>query len=336
MATRREIIRAIERLEPSISAGFEASIYKIRSSVPIGRLVAAIQAGDLDTARQLLNLSPARFSEFIESNRGAFLVGGNFSANQAPASLGFAFNVNSPRAAQYLLEKSSSLLDLIINDQNQMIRQVLSEGIDAGVNPRTMALDLVGRIDRRTGRRTGGRLGLTANQARYVSSAKSELLSGDTGELRNYLTRQARDKRFDSMVLKAIADETPIPIPDAERIANRYSDNLLKVRGETIARTEAMESFHAGQDEALQQAIEEGYARPEDIVKVWSASGDSRVRDGHRAMDGQTVGVNELFTDPVTGDRLRYPADSQASAASRVNCRCAMIQRVDWSRVDVV
>lgn len=334
MATRREIITEIERLEPSISEGFKASIFKIRGSVAIARLEEAIRAGDLEAARRIVNLSQARFSELTEGNRGVYLAGGEFSANQAPASLGFSFNVNSPRAARYLQEKSSALLDLIINDQNQMIRDVLSEGVDAGVNPRRLALDLVGRVDRRTGERVGGRLGLTANQARYVSSAQSELLSGDRAQMRNYLQRQARDKRFDSMVLKAIEDEAPIPRPDADRIAARYSDNLLQVRGETIARTEALESFHAGADEALNQAVEEGFARSEDIVKVWSSTGDARVRDGHRAMDGQTVGLNETFVDPVTGDRLRYPADSQASAATRVNCRCAMIQRVDWSRVD--
>ena len=334
MATRREIITEIERLEPRISEGFKASIFKIRGSVALARLEEAIRSGDLEAARRIVNLSEARFSELTEGNRSVYLAGGEFSANQAPASLGFAFNVNSPRAARYLQEKSSDLLNLIINDQNQMIRDVLSEGIDAGVNPRTMALDLVGRIDRRTGRRVGGRLGLTANQSKYVSSAKSELLSGDTTQMRNYLQREARDKRFDSMVLRAINDQAAIPVPDANRISARYSDNLLQLRGETIARTEALESFHAGSDEALNQAIEEGYARAEDIVKEWSSSGDARVRDGHRAMDGQVVGVNELFVDPVTGDRLRYPADSRASAASRVNCRCAMIQRVDWSRID--
>lgn len=334
MATRREIITEIERLEPSISEGFKASIFKIRGSVAIARLEEAIRAGDLEAARRIVNFSQARFSELTEGNRGVYLAGGEFSANQAPASLGFSFNVNSPRAARYVQEKSSALLDLMINDQNQMIRDVLSAGVDAGVNPRRLALDLVGRVDRRTGERVGGRLGLTANQARYVSSAQSELLSGDRAQMRNYLQRQARDKRFDSMVLKAIEDEAPIPRPDADRIAARYSDNLLQVRGEAIARTEALESFHAGADEALNQAVEEGYARAEDIVKVWSSTGDARVRDGHRAMDGQTVGLNETFVDPVTGDRLRYPADNQASAATRVNCRCAMIQRVDWSRVD--
>lgn len=334
MATRREIIAEIERLEPSISEGFKASIFKIRGSVALARLEEAIRVGDFEAARRIVNLSQARFSELTEGNRSVYLAGGEFSANQAPASLGFAFNVNSPRAAQYLQNKSSTLLDLIINDQNQMIRDVLSEGVDAGRNPRALALDLVGRVDRRTGRRVGGRLGLTANQSRYVSAAKSELISGDRASMRNYLQREARDKRFDSMVLKALDDEAPIPTPDADRIAARYSDNLLQLRGETIARTEALESFHAGSDEALNQAVEEGYARAEDIVKVWSSSGDGRVRDGHRAMDGQTVALNETFLDPVTGDRLRYPADSRASAASRVNCRCAMIQRVDWSRVD--
>lgn len=336
MTTRRKTLAEIEKFELLIARSFGISIDNIRNSVSFTALISAIDSGDFERIERALSLREARFSELVEANRSTFLGGGQFSASQAPASLGFSFDVTSQRAAQFLLAKNSRLLDLIINDQRQMIRDVIAEGVNNGINPRSIALDLVGRVDRRTGRRTGGRLGLTQNQAKYVSTARSQLLSGDTGQMRAYLSRQARDKRFDSMVIKAIANESPVAVEDAIRISNRYADRLLKVRGDTIARTEALESFHAGQDEALLQAIEEGFARPEDVVKVWSSSGDERVRNGHRLMNGATVGINELFTDPVTGDRLRYPADSNASAATTINCRCTMLQRVNWANVNVV
>ena len=53
--------------------------------------------------------------------------------------------------------------------------------------------------------------------------------------------------------------------------------------------------------------------------KTWRTAGDSHVRDAHAKMNGEEVGINELFSNGA-----RYPVDSRLSAAFRINCRCAL------------
>lgn len=67
------------------------------------------------------------------------------------------------------------------------------------------------------------------------------------------------------------------------------------------------------------------------VNKQWIATHDDRTRgqkkgDGasHIAMDGQEQEFADHFIDPVNLDQLLFPGDPDASAASTINCRCAM------------
>lgn len=53
--------------------------------------------------------------------------------------------------------------------------------------------------------------------------------------------------------------------------------------------------------------------------KTWLTAGDSHVRDRHQKMNGETVEINDKFSNGG-----RYPVDSLLSAAERVNCRCSL------------
>jgi uncharacterized protein with gpF-like domain len=57
------------------------------------------------------------------------------------------------------------------------------------------------------------------------------------------------------------------------------------------------------------------------VTKEWVSRGDSRVRDAHRAADGQVVPMNMPFI--VKGESLQYPGDPAGSASNIVNCRCS-------------
>lgn len=73
-------------------------------------------------------------------------------------------------------------------------------------------------------------------------------------------------------------------------------------------------------------------------TKEWISAHDRRVRGvnpkdhaNHVELDGQVIDEEDVFIDNRNGDRLRYPGDPQASAASTINCRCAiaLVAKVD-------
>lgn len=202
----------------------------------------------------------------------------------------------------------------------------------AGQNPRSTALEVIGRVNRATGRREGGIIGLTSGQAGYVQNARDELLSGDPARMRAYLDRQLRDRRFDTLVLRAIREGRPVSAADVDRIAGRYADRLLAYRGEVIARTETIASTHAGQREGFQQLIDSGRIRASQVRKIWKATGDKRTRDSHMALHGESVGWGEAFISPATGAPMMHPGDTSLGARGEdtIQCRCWMETRVDY------
>lgn len=241
------------------------------------------------------------------------------------------FNGRHERAEAWVRQRAGNLIEGIIADQKVSVRAAIEAGLADGLNPRDIALSLIGRVNKMTGRREGGIIGLSSAQADAVIRARSELQSGDPALMANYLSRQRRDARFDAMVKKAMAEGRKVSAADTEKIVGRYADRLLQLRGETIARTEAISALHASQFEAYQQLIESGAVRPDQVIKTWSATGDARTRDTHMALDGQKVRFDRPFTTPM-GAMMRYPHDTSlgAGAEETINCRCTMSVRIKY------
>lgn len=205
-------------------------------------------------------------------------------------------------------------------------------GLEQGQAPRAVALDVVGRINKATGKREGGLIGLTSGQAEWVMNARAELLSGRPADLRNYLTRTRRDRRYDAMVRRALAEGRPLTVKDADLLTGRYKDRLLKMRGDTIARTESINALRAGQWEGYQQLVDSGQVRADQITRKWQATGDDRTRHDHMTMNGQTVkGMDAPFVAP-DGSRLMFPGDTSlgASPAQTIQCRCFAKVRIKY------
>lgn len=159
-------------------------------------------------------------------------------------------------------------------------------------------------------------------------NARRELLSGDPAQLRNYLGRQRRDKRYDRLVMQAMRDGKPLSVADVDRITGRYKDSLLKLRGETIARTESITALRAGRHEGYQQLVESGAVRDDQIIRTWDATGDARTRPDHMAMEGQQIrGMKSLFTAP-DGSLLAYPGDVTHGATARQTIQCRCIEKI--------
>ena len=334
MATRKQILDALDRLEGDVAAGFRAAVQRIRSRARIQALADAIEANDLERAFRLAGIRNGGWAQLTEQIRAAYVEGGELSADSVPARFGFAFDLQNPRAVEWLAAASSTMVTRINEEQRDAIRLALTAGFDLGQNPRTTALDIVGRINRRTGRRDGGIVGLTDQMTEAVFNARRQLLSGDESQLRAYLNRKRRDKRFDSLVIRAIDEGTAVSAADAQRMTNRYADRLLELRGQNIARTETLRALNEAQMESMRQVVDEGLVNPENIVRRWQTGGDSRVRDSHSAMNGDTAGLNEAFVSG-SGNRLMYPGDPSAPAAETINCRCSIREEVDWLEQEV-
>ena len=174
---------------------------------------------------------------------------------------------------------------------------------------------------------------MTSNQASFVENARQELTSRQTEEYKAYLNRARRDKRFDRTVLKAIQSGEKLPADLITKMLNRYEVSLLKLRGDTIARTEALESLNASQQEAMEQTLDKTIYTDQDVQRVWKTAGDNRVRDSHAAMNRQTVkGLQTPFITP-DGYKMKYPHDRSlgAPASETINCRCIQLVRLNYS-----
>ncbi|MGX1096519.1 head morphogenesis protein [Amorphus sp. MBR-141] len=335
---RRRLEDLLASLEPTMRDYFLASIIDIRSGVTLRVLVERLERGDVNGAIEALNIEPEAFDRLSIAIREAYGEGGRFEVDNLPrvrdpdgARVVFRFGVRNLAGEQWLQEHSSQLITRVTADQIQAAQVVLEEGLQRGQNPRTTALDLVGRVSRATNSREGGTLGLTTPQTGYVLKAKEELLSGDPESLKHYLTRGRRDKRFDRTVMKAIREGKPVPADMVTKITGRYADGLLNLRGETVAQKETMTALAKGRFDAMRQQIDAGKVDVQDITKEWRHSGlTENARVQHVHMHGKSVGFEEDFIMP-DGTRMKYPHDPDAPIDHTAGCHCTFRISVDYT-----
>ena len=214
--TRRQLIQQIEALEPDIAKAFSEAFLSARNRVQIGRLSELIAAGDLEEVANLLGVTdPGLYSNLNEQVRNVYLRGGQQGVVELQGvklrvagriqRLTPRFDMRNFRAESWLRQHSSQLVTELVADQRNVVRIIVAEGTALGQNPRRTALDLIGRIGA-NGRRSGGVVGLTSQQAQFVANAKAELASGSPNQMRAYFGRARRDKRFDALVNRAIKE----------------------------------------------------------------------------------------------------------------------------------
>lgn len=337
----KRLEEALAGQERAIRAAFLDAIRQHGNGINLAALAAALERGDVQAAVEIARITPAMLYGLDAAITGAYATGANTIVQAAPAfAARFGFDGRAVRAERWALDNAANLVREIAADQVTALREATQAQLEAGVNPRKAAINIAGKVNRLTGNREGGIVGLTREQSGWVYGMRREdgsFRPGAVQELQElnprYFTRNLRDKRFDSLVRKAIRDGKPLSQVDIDRIAARYADRALKYRADVIARTESINALRAGRDEGIRQAIEQGAINGNATQKVWDSSGDARVRRDHATMDGQSVAMNEAFTAP-DGSRLNYPGDSSlgASAKQTVQCRCFTNYRVDWLR----
>lgn len=335
--SRQLFAELAEKYGRSVAEAFFRAIETIRSGVELQRLTALIDQGNIEEALEALHIDPEAFNEIADRAREAHAEAGRAAAEGMPkrrpdgTALVVRFDGRNPEAEAWLSRQSSDLITRITTEQRDMVRAKLTEGMARGANPRQTALEIVGRINRATGRREGGILGLTRAQAAFVATAREELASGDPEALKHYLTRGRRDKRFDRSITKAIREGKPVAPAIAAKALTAYERRLLQLRGETIGRVEAMTSLQQAKFEAYRQAIASGKVAENTVTKVWRSAGDLRVRHTHRSLNAESVRFTEAFRSP-SGALMRFPMDTSLGAGPQeiVGCRCDCEYRIDF------
>ena len=303
----------------------------VRTAAQVSQIVEMLERGRIEEAIDALRLEPEFFGPLHEAMRASQIEGGAIALATVKVRDPYdgsrfilGFDGRHIRAEQWVGDKSSKLIAEIIEDQRDMARAVIRDGLEAGRAPRNVALEMVGRVNRATGKREGGFIGLTSQQAVWVQKAEEQLRGLDRG----YLKRAARDKRFDGTVQKAIAAGKPLAEADIRRIVTRYKDRLLKARADLIAENETLTAMRAGQMEGIRQLVDSGKVRSDQVEREWSDTGDMRTRHDHRVMRGQKVrGVDVPFTFP-DGTQAMFPGDVSLGSPARNTIRCRCIQHI--------
>lgn len=335
MTPKQQLDALIDTFVPDLRSAFYAAIADITDSVIINQLIAAIEAGDVERAFRMLGFSDAAMRPLTAAIERAFELGGITAGRTFPKWLAtpsgkavFRFDVRNARAEAWLRDKSSTLVGQITESARKNVQVALTVGMERGDNPRRVALDIVGRINKATGKREGGSIGLSANQELWVQSARTKLENLDA----RYLEMELRDKRFDRTVEAAIRDGKPLDRDTVDKLVGRYRDAALKWRGDNIARTEAMQALNASEYEATKQAVDMGAVKQEHVQREWDDAGDGRVRPSHRKLNGQRVGLDEPFVSPLTNARMMHPGDTSLGAPTGevAMCRCRVRSVIDW------
>jgi len=320
----------LRRLEKPVQDAFIVAVNNAKNRAQITALENAIISGNIEAILIAAGVRVGMWSALTESIRNVYGFSGDFRMHlDVPRRFGAEFNINNPRAESWLRTNSSTLItgDLM-PQQESAIQKILQNGMIKGDNPRTTALDIVGR-QIPGGRRSGGIIGLSDPQVQYALNMEDDL---ETLNWQRYKSRKLRDRRFDSMVKRSMEEGKILPKATRKKIVGRYEDRMLKHRGDTIGRTETLQSLNAASDEALQQIVDEGLAPPNAITRIWRHSYSANERPGHVAMDGQPRGIDDYFLNPYTQISLKAPGIGPGSEV--INCRCYVEHEIDFAAVE--
>ena len=296
LSAERKLARAV--IDAIIAArGNIGALRRLSELIQSGRIQDAVEASVRSVA---VSLSDASAAVYIQSGQ------------QSAAWLGDALKVTvgfdqvHDLAVRRMRSNRLSLVREWTENQRDLTRIALREGVEQGLNPVAQA--------RRFRQFMRGATGLTVRQHQAVENYRRLLGRVHDGDL-EALTRGLRDKRFDRTLSRAAREGRPLTRQQIDRMVERYRQRAIKRRAETIARTEAMRSVHAGNRDAFEQAIEGGHIQVSDVLRTWVTAADERVRETHIAASGQRVGQNEPFT--VGDSLLMYPGILPATRRKR-------------------
>lgn len=300
--------------------------------VNITQLAAALAAGDVDRIVALLGATQESLGPVLEQLQRVYVASGQALLATLPSRVvaEVTFGLTNPSVIRYLQSKNLEVLTDLVQEQKDIVRAVLSDVASNRQNPRAVIRQLAGTRGP-TGQRTGSVIGLSRPQFEYVTRAREELFSGNPTLMKNYLTRDRRDRTLDHIVNNALREGRPLTLAEVDRLSGRYTDRLLDLRAEAIARTEYHDAVEAARQAGIEHLVSSGKIKESAVTRIWDASKDKRTRDEHTGLDRQRRGLKEPFTAP-DGTLMMHPGDRSLGAQAHqvVFCRCTVEIEIDY------
>lgn len=221
------------------------------------------------------------------------------------------FDTASPAVVARARANQLELVQGFTQEQHEVARQItrraIEEAATVGTNPRRIAQDFKSSI------------GLTANQEVWVANYRRSLEQGDFSRALGYELSSGQADR----TLRAYARDGKTLTPaQVDEFTERYRQNALTYRSETIARTEALRNAHDGADDAMKQAVSRGDVAVTDLDVEWHPGPPGpNARADHQAMRGVKVPFGSDFILP-DGTRMSGPGDPRGGAKHNASCRC--------------
>lgn len=127
-----------------------------------------------------------------------------------------------------------------------------------------------------------------------------------------------KQQRWDRQHIVSVVAQGLLAGDPMDRIADRMErvvgmDASVAARA---ARTCVTAAENSGRVDSYRRAGRLGIR----VRKQWLAALDGRTRSSHRALDGESVEVEERFSNG-----LMYPGDPSGAGAERYNCRCTLV-----------
>lgn len=313
ISDRVRIERLVAQQESSIRNAFKAFLREARSERTMREVRRALEAGNIAEALATVEAHITAFGGTIPqaiTRVGTSEVAAIGARIVNIPRIAITFDPSEPRVAALMRANRLEFVREFTTRQREATRAALAAAYQRGSGTREAA------------RAFRGSIGLTRRQVAAVENYRGLLERVGQGDI-EALTRDIRDRRFDSTVRGAAERGEPLSAAQIDRMVERYRERYLDYRAENIARTEGLRLTSIARHEALEQVVEQAGFERGDATRTWNSTRDERVRDSHAEMDGQQVGLDEPFISG-DGNELMFPGDPSAPAEDTINCRCAV------------
>jgi SPP1 gp7 family putative phage head morphogenesis protein len=265
--------RLADGLEPRLRRQFLAAVAKLQGRISLAALARAVELGGLTIAlSQALNAWPRDLQPAVRTLNDAFAEAAKRTAKTLPAPL--RLRTSFTLTNPFAVQAADTGTARMVREVTQKTRRAIQETI-----ARAIREGIPPKVAAKT---IAPLVGLTNRQAQAVLNARARLmvkgLSGD----------------------RLIAQTT------------RYAQRLLRLRAETIARTEIIRASNDGQLALWRRARANGFL-DSTARKRWITAQDERLCELCRPLQGVEVPLDQAFPGGVQAPP-RHP-----------RCRCAVV-----------